>query len=140
MGRARALVMVEILGRTQHEDKGNCFFNCHVGLSSGSHTCVWPSRKRGVRNRATVLTVEGVVKQYEWTNPHTWLYVTVANDKGEIAEWAGEAGAPGMLARRGWTSHSFKPGDKVKMSGRPAKNGSKQMLITKVQSDVGVLQ
>ena len=87
-----------------------------------------------------VLTVEGVVKQYEWTNPHTWLYVTVANDKGEIAEWAGEAGAPGMLARRGWTSHSFKPGDKVKMSGRPAKNGSKQMLITKVQSDVGVLQ
>ena len=87
-----------------------------------------------------VVTVEGVVKQYEWTNPHTWLYVTVANDKGEIAEWAGEAGAPGMLARRGWTSHAFKPGDKVKMSGRPAKNGSKQMLITKVQTDAGVLQ
>jgi uncharacterized protein DUF6152 len=87
-----------------------------------------------------MVTVEGVVKQYEWTNPHTWLYVTVANDKGEIAEWAGEAGAPGMLARRGWTSHSFKPGDKVKMSGRPAKNGSKQMLITKVQTDGGVLQ
>ncbi|HXP82342.1 MAG TPA: DUF6152 family protein [Verrucomicrobiae bacterium] len=87
-----------------------------------------------------VVTVEGVVKQFEWTNPHTWLYVTVANDKGEIAEWAGEAGAPGMLARRGWTSHSFKPGDKVKMSGRPAKNGSKQMLISKVQTDGGVLQ
>jgi Family of unknown function (DUF6152) len=87
-----------------------------------------------------VVAVEGVVKQYEWTNPHTWLYVTVANDKGEIAEWAGEAGAPGMLARRGWTSHSFKPGDKVKMSGRAAKNGSKQMLITKVQTDGGVLQ
>lgn len=86
------------------------------------------------------VTVEGVVKQFEWTNPHTWLYVTVANDKGEIAEWAGEAGAPGMMARRGWTSHSFKPGDKVKMSGRPAKNGSKQMLITNVQTDGGGFQ
>jgi hypothetical protein len=86
------------------------------------------------------ITVEGVVKQFEWTNPHIWLYVTVANDKGEIAEWAGEAGAPGMMARRGLTSHTYKPGDKVKMSGRPTKNGSKQMLITKVQSDAGVFQ
>jgi hypothetical protein len=86
------------------------------------------------------VTVEGVVKQFEWTNPHIWLYVNVANDKGEIAEWAGEAGAPGMMARRGWTSHTFKPGDKVKMSGRPAKNGSKQMLITNVQTDGGGFQ
>ena len=86
------------------------------------------------------VTVEGVVKQFEWTNPHVWLYVDVANSKGEIAEWAGEAGAPGMLARRGWTSHTFKPGDKVKMSGRPAKNGSKQMMIAKVQTDAGVFQ
>jgi hypothetical protein len=86
------------------------------------------------------VTVEGVVKQFEWTNPHIWLYVNVANDKGEIAEWVGEAGAPGMMARRGWTSHTFKPGDKVKMSGRPAKNGSMQMLVTKVQIDGGVFQ
>lgn len=86
------------------------------------------------------VTVQGVVKQYEWTNPHIWLYVTVANDKGDIAEWAGEGGAPGMMARRGLTSHTFKIGDKVKMSGRPAKNGSKQMLVTKVQTDAGVFQ
>jgi len=85
------------------------------------------------------VTVEGVVKQFEWTNPHTWLYVNVTNGKGEIEEWAGEAGAPGMLARNGWTSHAFKPGDKVNMSGHPAKNGSKVIGITKVKSDEGVL-
>jgi len=84
------------------------------------------------------VTVEGVVKQFEWTNPHSWLYVTVTNSKGEIEEWGGETGAPGMMARRGWTSHAFKPGDKVKMSGHLAKNGSKQMMITKVQTDAGV--
>jgi hypothetical protein len=86
------------------------------------------------------VTIEGVVKQFEWTNPHAWLYVSVTNGKGEIEEWAGEAGPPGMLARRGWTSHAFKPGDKVRMSGRPSKDGSKLIYITKVQSDAGVFQ
>jgi hypothetical protein len=84
------------------------------------------------------VTVEGVVKQFEWTNPHIWLYVNVTNSKSEMEEWAGEAGAPGMLARNGWTSHAFKTGDKVNMSGHPAKNGSKVMGITKVKSDGGV--
>jgi hypothetical protein len=83
------------------------------------------------------VTVEGVVKQFEWTNPHAWLYVNVANGKSEMQEWAGEAGAPGMLARSGWTSHAFKPGDKVKMTGHPAKNGSKVMIIMKAESEGG---
>jgi len=86
------------------------------------------------------VTVEGVVKSFEWTSPHSWLYVSVTNDKGETAEWAGETGAPGTMARRGWTSHTFKPGDKVKMSGHAAKNGTKVMFITKVSTaDGGVL-
>jgi hypothetical protein len=86
------------------------------------------------------VTVEGVVKSFEWTSPHSWLYVSVTNDKGETAEWAGETGAPGTMARRGWNSHTFKPGDKVKMSGHAAKNGTKVMFITKVSTaDGGVL-
>ena len=85
------------------------------------------------------VTVEGVVKEFQWTSPHSWLYVTVRNEKGEMEEWGGETGAPGMLSRRGWTSHTFKPGDAVKMSGHAAKNGSKVMLITKVRNAEGEL-
>ena len=82
-------------------------------------------------------TVEGVVKEFQWTSPHSWLYVTVTGASGEVAEWGGETGAPGTLARRGWTSHTFKPGDKVKMTGHAAKDGSKVLFLTKVETADG---
>jgi hypothetical protein len=83
------------------------------------------------------VTVEGIVKDFEWSSPHSWVYVSVTNDKGEVEEWGGETGAPGTLARRGWSSHLFKPGDKVKMSGHAAKDGSKVMMLTKIQTADG---
>jgi hypothetical protein len=83
------------------------------------------------------VTVEGIVKDYQWSSPHTWLYVSVTNDKGEIEEWGGETGAPGALSRRGWSSHLFKPGDRVKMSGHAAKDGAKVMMLTKIQTADG---
>ena len=83
------------------------------------------------------VTLEGIVKTFEWSSPHSWLYITVTNDKGEIEEWGGETGSPGVLSRRGWTSHTFKPGDKVKMSGHAAKDGSKVMFLTKIQTGDG---
>ena len=83
------------------------------------------------------VTVEGAVKDFQWSSPHSWVYVTVTNDKGQIEEWGGETGAPGTLARRGWSSHMFKPGDKVKMSGHAAKDGSKVMMLTKIETADG---
>lgn len=82
-------------------------------------------------------TIDGVVKEFQWTSPHSWLYVTVTGANGQVAEWGGETGAPGTLARRGWTSHTFKPGDKVKMIGHAAKDGSKVLFLTKVEAPDG---
>jgi hypothetical protein len=83
------------------------------------------------------VTVEGVIKDFQWASPHVWLYVTVTNAKGETEEWGGETGAPGTMARRGWSSHTFKPGDRVKISGHAAKDGSKVMFLTKIQTADG---
>ena len=83
------------------------------------------------------VTVEGIVKDFQWASPHIWLYVTVTNDKGEIEVWGGETGAPVTARRRGWTSHQFKPGDKVKMSGYAAKDGTKVMMLTKIETADG---
>jgi len=82
-------------------------------------------------------SVEGVVKDFQWSSPHSWLYVTVTNDKGQIEEWGGETGAPGTLARRGWTSHLFKPGDRVKMTGHATKDGTKVLMLTKIETADG---
>jgi hypothetical protein len=83
------------------------------------------------------VTVEGIVKDFQWTSPHSWLYVSVTDPNGAIEEWGGETGAPGMLSRRGWTSHMLKPGDRVKMSGHVAKDGAKVMLLTKIETADG---
>jgi hypothetical protein len=71
--------------------------------------------------RSTV-EVEGAVTRLDWRSPHAWVYVDVTNDKGEKVNWSFELPSPVTLMRRGWTRDSLKPGDRVKVSGAPAKN------------------
>ncbi|HXJ00377.1 MAG TPA: DUF6152 family protein, partial [Micropepsaceae bacterium] len=47
-------------------------------------------------------TLEGTVKEFQWTNPHSWILMNVANAQGAQEQWAIEMGAPGGLARQGW--------------------------------------
>src|SRR5262249_43200726 len=49
-----------------------------------------------------VVTLTGIVKEWKWTNPHTWLYLTVDDLKEGKVEWAVEGRAPGVLGRAGW--------------------------------------
>ena len=70
-----------------------------------------------------VVTVKGTVSEFEWTNPHAVVRITAKNDKGETEEWTIELGAPGIMARSGWSKNSMKPGDEVIAETHPAKNG-----------------
>lgn len=77
------------------------------------------------------VVLSGTVRSYEWTNPHTWLwlYVTqvdgkpVSDDKGQPQIWGLEGTAPGELTRQGGTKNDFKAGDAVKVTIRPLKSG-----------------
>lgn len=68
-------------------------------------------------------TISGTVSRFEWTNPHSWIWVDVPNDKGGVDSWAVEGMSPNYLARRGWTKTTLKPGDKVTILVRPLRNG-----------------
>lgn len=68
-------------------------------------------------------TITGVVSKFEWTNPHTFIFVDVPNDRGVVETWAIEGMSPNYLGRRGWTKHSVKPGDKITVTVRPLKDG-----------------
>ena len=46
-----------------------------------------------------VMTLTGIVKEWKWSNPHTWLYLTVDDEKGGKVEWAVEGRAPGRRHR-----------------------------------------
>ena len=65
---------------------------------------------------------EGTVSRVEWTNPHAWLYIAVADSAGHVVTWAIEATSPSALARRGLRLESVPPGLKVTVSGYQAKN------------------
>ena len=69
------------------------------------------------------VTLVGTVKEFQWTNPHTWIQVNVPTN-GKVVEWSIEGGSPNGLARRGWKSSVLKPGDKVTVVISPMKDGS----------------
>jgi hypothetical protein len=68
--------------------------------------------------------VTGVVKKVEWTNPHIWYFVDVKDKSGKVTTWGFSGGAPGMLARRGFTKNTLKVGDVVTVRGSRARDGS----------------
>ena len=69
------------------------------------------------------VTLVGVIKEFRWQNPHTWIELYVPNEKGEEVLWAVELTSPTYLVRAGWKSNTLKPGDKVTVVGRPLKSG-----------------
>lgn len=72
-----------------------------------------------------VMTLEGTVSEFEWTNPHSWLQVNIADEtSGELVEWSLEMGAPAALARRGWRPRTLGSGDPVTIVIHPLKDGN----------------
>ena len=80
-------------------------------------------------NRVTVpVTVTGVVKRFEWTNPHAYIYLEVKDDKGNTEEWSIEMMSLNHLKSYGWVRDLVKPGDKISCTGGRAKSGLPVML------------
>lgn len=69
------------------------------------------------------VTVDGVIKEVQFTNPHVWLQVLVKDDKGVETEWSIESGAPGMMLRNGWKPSTLKSGDKITLTMHPLRSG-----------------
>jgi hypothetical protein len=78
------------------------------------------------------------VKDFQWTNPHVSLHVTVDDGKGAV-EWVLEGRPPGLLARAGWSRSSIKPGEKVSVDFTPAKNGGPTGLFLRVTKHDGTV-
>ncbi len=79
-----------------------------------------------------LITVEGVVTDFSFRNPHGLLHFTVTDAAGAGVEWKAETNSPNILRRRGWTEDSIKPGDRVKIEGYPARDGSQFMRVYRV--------
>jgi len=78
------------------------------------------------------IRLTGTLTKVEWTNPHTYFYLDVKDDKGEVVQWACESGAPGALSRRGFKRSLLKLGDTLIVDGYRAKNGANLMDARRV--------
>jgi len=66
----------------------------------------------------------GALTKVDWSNPHTYFYLDVKDDKGKLVNWACEGGGPGALSRRGLNKGDLKLGDTIVVDGYRAKDGS----------------
>ena len=73
---------------------------------------------------AKKLKLTGTVTKVQWRNPHTYFYVDVKGEDGQIHNWAMELGSPNVLMRRGWSRDTLKIGDQVTVEGARARDNS----------------
>jgi hypothetical protein len=78
------------------------------------------------------VTLEGEVREFQWTNPHSWIQLLVTDSRGAITEWSVETGTPSLNVRHGWKKTDLKPGDKVTMVIFPMSNGSAHGTLSEI--------
>jgi len=88
-----------------------------IGIASAHHSFAAFDTTRQI-------TLTGVVKEFQWTNPHCWLYLTATNSEGQPEVWQLEALSPNVLGRLGWKKNSVKAGDKVTVLVNPTRDGT----------------
>jgi hypothetical protein len=73
---------------------------------------------------AKTIVLTGTVKQFQFTNPHSWIQVNVKDQKGKMVEWSVEWGSPNSLSREGVHPSTFPAGAKVSFKVHPVKSAA----------------
>jgi DNA/RNA endonuclease YhcR with UshA esterase domain len=83
------------------------------------------------------ITVEGKIAEVRLTNPHSWFFIDVEDENGEVTRWSFEAGTPSGMIRNGYSPSVIKRGDQVTITGFHARDASKNagMLRELVTAD-----
>ena len=90
------------------------------------------------RDKEVELT--GTIKEFQYTNPHSWLMVAVVGKDGQTVDWGFEAEGPSTLLRAGIKVSLLKPGEKVVVKGHPLKDGRPAAgLVSVAKADGSVL-
>ena len=76
-----------------------------------------------------IVTFEGVVTDYRWTNPHTYLYIETQDDNGDTVIQAIEGQVTTIMRRLGWSPDTFAPGDRVTVQAHPSRDPNRAMAL-----------
>ena len=82
-------------------------------------------------------TIQGVITEWAWRNPHCALYVDVKGPDGKVVNWGFESQSVGSLSKLKMTRRSFQPGQEVKIIFNPSRGGASVGVIRKVYDGSG---
>jgi hypothetical protein len=83
------------------------------------------------------LTMTGTVREFQWTNPHSYVQLVVKNEQGEDVEWNLEMAAPTYLYNLGWRPSTVKAGDTLTVTVAPLRKGGNGGLLLKAATADG---
>lgn len=84
-------------------------------------------------DQATTVTIEGVVTQYLWRNPHVFIFLEVTDEAGGIQNWMLQWQNTQVLRKRGFDADSIQPGDRLTVTGSPERHEPQKLWITDVE-------
>jgi hypothetical protein len=70
------------------------------------------------------IEIVGVVQEFKYTNPHTFLILQVKEPGGATTTWSLEGPSPSALVREDWSSKSLRPRDELKLTISPLRGGA----------------
>ena len=107
-----------------------------VGLLAAGSARVVAHHSAAMFDEKKTITVEGEVKEFQLTNPHSWLIVNVKEKDGKVVSWGFEAEGPSTLSRAGIRPSDLRPGTKLKITGNPMKDGTRAAIwVNAVRAD-----
>ena len=83
------------------------------------------------------VTVTGTVREWKFSNPHTWVYLTVTRPGGGVEEWDGEGPPLQWASARGWSSATLRIGEKVRLVMYPSRREPHSGLVKRIERDGG---
>lgn len=86
---------------------------------------------------AKEITLNGTVKEFQYTNPHSWIQLLVPAAAGTPMEWSIETAAPIVLLRAGIKPTSLQPGDKISLRFHPLKSGGPGGSLIEIKKQDG---
>jgi hypothetical protein len=105
---------------------------CAAGSASAHHSTAMFDMTKDV-------SLQGTIKEFQWTNPHTFIYIDVPNGSGGTDVYGIEGMSPNYLARVGWDKHTLSTGEKVELIIHPLKDGRKGGFDVSVKKPDGTL-
>jgi hypothetical protein len=111
-----------------------------AGISMSWSVPVSAHHSAAAYDRDADVEVSGTIKEFQYTNPHSWLFVETTDKAGKTVLWGFEAEGPSTLLRAGIKVSSLKSGEKVTIKGHPLKDGRPAALLVAVtKADGSVL-